>query len=34
VFRTLKNEFPSEEDLKQATQIIVPGSPLCISINI
>lgn len=33
-FRILKNEFPEDEDFRKATQVIISGSPLCISINI
>lgn len=30
----MNGEYPSHEDYEKATQIIIPGSPLCISINI
>ena len=30
----MKNEYPSKEDYRNATHIIVPGSTLCLSINV
>ena len=34
VFRIMHNEFPTEEDYKRVTHIIIPGSTLCLSINV